>query len=329
MPRVSVIIPTYNRAQLVSRAVYSAYRQSCDDWEIRVVDDCSSDDTESRLQKLSQRLPGLSERLVYTKLDKNRGANVARNVGIASARGKYLAFLDSDDVWHPLKLERHLNVMREQPEGPVFSFSGRYRVDGEYKVIVRQLPTVAHASEQALRAGNGIGPLSAVMVDAEIARSIGGFDEHLAACQDWDFYIRAAPLCRVLAISEPLIMYCDGGQPRISRGGRARIAAHVAMYRKHQKGKVPLKDLAPLYRSVAEDLEGLGKHILAERFYVTSKWLRGSYGSALAVALGFRKMSILAERYDNYLAQERRRGVQAGDDTYLRGFREILAASVE
>src|SRR5436190_13787814 len=96
-PRVSVIIPTYNRAMMVVDAVKSAVEQSYRDIEVIVVDDGGVDDTQKRLE-------AFGDRVIYVK-QKNQGVAAARNTGLQRARGEWIAFLDSDECWHCRKLE--------------------------------------------------------------------------------------------------------------------------------------------------------------------------------------------------------------------------------
>src|SRR6056297_2960635 len=108
MTRVSVIIPTYNRAKTLLRAIDSALAQTIDDLEVVVVDDGSTDNTESVLAAYDD------PRVRPVIHETNQGANVARNTGLEHACGEYVAFLDSDDEWHPAKLERQLAVLEER-----------------------------------------------------------------------------------------------------------------------------------------------------------------------------------------------------------------------
>src|SRR4030066_2069221 len=108
-PGVSVIIPTYNRARFIERAIRSVLNQTYQNFEIIVVDDASTDDTEERVRRL---LPN-GRRLKYVRHDINRGAGAARDTGIKNAAGEYIALLDSDDEWLPEKLEKQLQVFKE------------------------------------------------------------------------------------------------------------------------------------------------------------------------------------------------------------------------
>ncbi len=111
-PTVSVIIPTYNREDLLPRALDSVIAQTFEDWEIVLVDDGSTDGTASLADTYSKRL---GERIVYTR-QPNTGCGGARNRGIDTARGRFVAFLDSDDEYLPNKLERQLELFARRPE---------------------------------------------------------------------------------------------------------------------------------------------------------------------------------------------------------------------
>lgn len=101
-PKISVIIPTYNREKLIERSIKSVLNQTYKNIEVIVVDDCSNDNTKSIVNSIKD------DRLIYIKLSKNKGACYARNKGIEAASGKYIAFNDSDDVFYKNKLEKQL-----------------------------------------------------------------------------------------------------------------------------------------------------------------------------------------------------------------------------
>ena len=108
-PTVSVVIPTHNRSDLLPRAIRSVFAQTFQDWEVIVVDDGSTDDTAAVVRSFRD------ERVRYVKLERNSGPSRARNVGIDGARGRYLAFLDSDDEYLPHKLETQLRQFQTNP----------------------------------------------------------------------------------------------------------------------------------------------------------------------------------------------------------------------
>lgn len=106
---ISIVMPTYNCAQFIMQSIESVLKQSYTNWELLIVDDCSTDNTESLIRELLQK----DGRIHYTRLDINSGAAVARNTAIKQAKGHYVAFLDADDLWMPNKLECQLRFMQE------------------------------------------------------------------------------------------------------------------------------------------------------------------------------------------------------------------------
>lgn len=155
MPDVSVIMPVHNAARFLVDAVESVQQQTFDDLEILLVDDASTDDS----LDIARRLAGRDGRIRILSLADNAGAAVARNTGIDAARGRYIAFLDSDDLWLPDKLQCQIDYMRES--GAAFVCSAYERVDeaGHATGVVRPPARITYA--QLLKA-NRIGCLTAV-----------------------------------------------------------------------------------------------------------------------------------------------------------------------
>lgn len=110
MNLVSIITPVFNSAGYVSETILSVKRQTYSSWELLIVDDCSTDGTEQVVSKFSKD----DKRIRYFRLEKNSGAGVARNKGIRESKGKYIAFLDSDDKWRPEKLSIQIAIMEEK-----------------------------------------------------------------------------------------------------------------------------------------------------------------------------------------------------------------------
>ena len=109
-PTGSVIIPTYNRARMVDRAIQSVLSQTYQDFEIIVVDDASTDNTQEVVKECMFR----DKRVRYIKHEKNKGGSAARNTGIKNEHGEYVGFLDSDDEWLPTKLEKQIELFRKR-----------------------------------------------------------------------------------------------------------------------------------------------------------------------------------------------------------------------
>lgn len=126
-PQVSVVMPAYNSAAWIRDAVASVKAQTFEDWELIVVDDASDDDTPAVLRELAAG----DARIHTVSLSNNQGAGEARNAGIAKARGRYLAFLDSDDRWLPEKLERQLRFMRDGDRAFTFTRYIKVNAQGE------------------------------------------------------------------------------------------------------------------------------------------------------------------------------------------------------
>ncbi len=138
-PAVTIITPSFNASRFIRETIESVKAQSFGDWELIIVDDCSSDDTRMIVEKESI----VDNRIILHKLERNSGAAVARNTAIHLAKGRFLAFLDSDDLWLPDKLEKQLAFMKEN--NAAFSFTA-YRVMSEEGVptnkVVQVLPYV-------------------------------------------------------------------------------------------------------------------------------------------------------------------------------------------
>jgi glycosyltransferase involved in cell wall biosynthesis len=136
-PVISVIIPTYNRAHLVGRAIRSVLAQTFQDWELIVVDDGSSDNTEEVVCSFQD------PRICYISHEVNRGGSAARNTGIKVARGEYVSFLDSDDEWLPEKLEKQLACFRNtQMEQLGMVVCGRIDLDEKGEKVTEKNPDV-------------------------------------------------------------------------------------------------------------------------------------------------------------------------------------------
>lgn len=302
---ISIVIPTFNRASFLEKTLYSIMMQTYSNVEILLVDDGSTDNTSEIVEYLKLSNKFFSQKLIYIKLDKNKGANAARNEGIRRAKGKYTAFLDSDDIWHPEKLEKQINRINEESEKniggkPIFCFTGRARVDEKYEIIALQFGGSMRNASKKMRKSNSIGTLSSILLDTWVAQIINGFNEELKACQDWDFYIRAMPFCHVIGVREPMIMYYDGDVERITRDHKKRLLSHLFMHRQYIKNHIKKSEKSEFYRNIAEDLDGLGKTRLASKFYAEYYWNKKKYLKSLFVRMRLLKANVRNERYSNY-----------------------------
>lgn len=231
MPKVSVIVPTHNRALSLCRAVDSILNQSFRDLEVLVIDDASSDHTAEFATDCGD------ERVRYFRHDQNRGESASRNTGLLVARGEYIAFLDDDDVWLSDKLAKQ--VMLLDGSGPQVGgvYTGYFRVELESgRKIATVLPRERGDVLRALCAGNCIGGPSMVLVRRECFERAGRFDEDLVFGPDYDMWIRIAHHYKFEFISEPLVLYSvhnnrlSANNATILKGKEAQLARYGAYF---------------------------------------------------------------------------------------------------
>lgn len=134
---VSIIIPTFNSSQFITAAIQSVQVQSFTNWEIMLVDDCSTDDTVA----IVAQFVAADKRIQLIQLVENSGTGIARNVGVERAKGRYIAFLDADDLWKPDKLEKQLNWMYTYKVPFTFSFYDCIDENGKSLNTIVQSPT--------------------------------------------------------------------------------------------------------------------------------------------------------------------------------------------
>jgi glycosyltransferase involved in cell wall biosynthesis len=200
MPQVSVIIPTYNRANLISKAIDSVLAQTFTDYEIIVVDDGSNDDTQVVLTKYQDKLRVIAQ--------ENKGEGEARNTGIRSAKGDYLAFLDSDDLWFPNKLAEQMEKLKHSPE-TLWSFCDAYYFNDSNGNILFSFSAIASPFEgfihRRLLLCDFI-PSPTVVIHRSIFSKVGYFSTAPIAA-DWDMWLRIASKFPIARIPKPLAGY--------------------------------------------------------------------------------------------------------------------------
>lgn len=188
-PQVSVIIPAYDRWPMLREAIASVFAQRDIGYELIVVDDGSTDGTQEGLDEMRVPPAAGCEAFIRLRLEHRRGPAVARNYGALAASGKYLAFLDSDDLWKPEKLVLQCRFMQAHPELALCQTQEIWlRAGVRVNPGRRHLKRHGDFFELSLRTCL-ISP-SAVMIRAGVFADIGGFDEAMTACEDYDLWLR-------------------------------------------------------------------------------------------------------------------------------------------
>lgn len=202
MSRVSAIITTYNRCDLINASIRSVLGQTCQDFELIIVDDASTDNTAQAVSEFHD------SRIRYIRHEKNQGAAVARNTGIHNAKYDCIAFLDDDDEWLPQKLELQLDLLDHGGPDIGCVYTG-------YETILRSTGHLVNkriATERGnifkkMLVHNCIGGTSVVLITKKCFDEVGLFDESLPYYEDYDIFIRIAEKFKIECVSQPLLRY--------------------------------------------------------------------------------------------------------------------------
>lgn len=250
---ISVVIPTFNRAHVLLRAVESVRAQTFQDWELIVVDDGSTDGTADRLRALGE------PRLRYVRTP-HRGVSHARNVGIAAARHPWLAFLDSDDAWDPRKLAIQVEALEAEED--------RYLLCHTEEIWIRRGRRVNPRRRHRKYSGWVYRPSlelcmispSSVLLHRSVLERFGTFDERYPVCEDYELWLRVTAQLPVLFVPQPLTVKYGGHADQLSRSrwglDRYRVRALLARLR---SGKLTLQQQVWTRRAVAHKAKILAR----------------------------------------------------------------------
>jgi len=255
MPRVSVIIPSYNREKFILRALNSVLQQTYRDFDIWVIDDGGSDNTGTLVKEKANSFSDIRINYIHTQ---NRGVAAARNSGIEKSAGEWIALLDSDDEWRKEKLEKQMDFLNGNPGVSLIHTGEDWIRNGIHvnapkayrkysgDVFERSLPLCM------------IGP-STVVFKRDLFEEIGGFDEKYPVCEDYDFWLKVTSLHQVGLIDEALTIKYGGHEDQLS-------TTHVAMdYWRVQSlcRIVQIRDLTPERKNaVLKVIDRKGKVLL-------------------------------------------------------------------
>lgn len=175
MLKVSIVIPTYNRAHLLTRAINSILEQTYQNWELIIVDDCSQDNTQEIVESYD------NSRITYIRNQTNRGASASRNIGIKQSQGDWVAFLDSDDEWDQNKLQKQIEVI--DSETVLISTDSVKKSNNQ--TITQNHPR-SLSNQDSVLANNLHLNTSSLLIRKDILKGISGFDTKLSSYEDWD-----------------------------------------------------------------------------------------------------------------------------------------------
>jgi len=219
MPAVSIILPTFDRLGYLRETVAAVFAQSFTDWELIIGDDGSDEPTRAYLRGL-----GADPRVRTLWLDHAGSPAAARNAALRVARGEYVAFLDSDDLWEPDKISRQLAALRTPP-GFAWCYTGFTRIDAAGVVLADEVarrwsPYTGAIFEHILRGEASIRTPS-VLAARTLIEAAGAFDETIRACEDFDLWLRLALRAEVVLVDAPLV------RVRVAAGSYSEQWEHV------------------------------------------------------------------------------------------------------
>ncbi|MGM0716605.1 MAG: glycosyltransferase family 2 protein [Halobacteriota archaeon] len=271
-PLVSVVIPTYNRSELIREAVESVYDQTYDRIELIVVDDHSPIPVS---ETLTEDTPDSIASMVVLRHDENRGANAARNTGIRRATGEYVAFLDDDDRWETPKVHKQIEAFQSSgPEVGVVYTGKRSERAGKTTV---ETPTWSGNVLKDLLTGKNFSQFSGLMVRESAIEAAGLPDERFPCWQDREWFFRLAKHCEFEPVSEPLVVRRLDHDDRIGRNfEQKRDVAYPLFLKKHYGFAAEYGPryrrafLASLRTSIGQSAIHSGRYREARKYFVAA-----------------------------------------------------------
>jgi glycosyltransferase involved in cell wall biosynthesis len=264
-PLVSVVIPTFGRPELLSRALASVLAQTYAHWEAVVVDDNDPASTARAATRRVMRGHADEPRIRYVEHDRNAGLPAARNTGIDASSGPLIAFLDDDDAWLSEKLQAQVAVFAARDDVALV-YTGRLVVDGDGRLQRTERADPRGLDRAELVEANRVHTPSSVMCRRSALLAVGAFDEAMPALEDWDLYLRLGDAYAFALVEEPLTVYYrhDGG--RMMEDHATLIRAHERLHRKHVHGLGADRTLhAACWRRYARALLRAGRRGAARR----------------------------------------------------------------
>lgn len=227
LPFFTVVIPTYNRSDLLKAAIQSVLNQTYENFELIVVDDASTDNTKNIVNSFND------SRIQYVLNDHAKGGAGARNAGIFRAKGKWVAFLDDDDVWLSEKLQFQYEMAQQvnKAVGLICTDYAIFKDKQDNPVIYKNRPS--GWVRDKLLYGGIIGCLSSVCVRTEVLKAIEGFDERFPSNQDQDLYLRVAELSEFSHVPKTLVYIFQEQRIRIGQNPKSKLEGYIMLRNKY------------------------------------------------------------------------------------------------
>jgi len=244
--KVTIIIPTYNRASVIGRSIESALKQTYQNFEILIIDDGSTDETLDVVTPFLQ-----NPQVRYLRHEQNRGHQAARNTGIKNARGDYIAFLDSDDTWIPEKIDLQLDAINKKGADRVV-LTGMCKVENGSKIRFFERQYEGYVYPELL-ASDGPGH-GCMLVPREWFKQIGFVDENISAFADWDTCISLSKLFEFTTVNKPCVNYYQDDPNSLQKNKLAAALHYEYVVEKHQN----------------DMMQFIGRHGLARHFRIAA-----------------------------------------------------------
>jgi glycosyltransferase involved in cell wall biosynthesis len=317
---VTVVIPTHNRAELLSRTLRSVLAQEDVELTVLVVDDGSVDDTEAAVRALGD------PRVALVRHPVARGVSAARNSGIARATTPWIAFVDDDDLWAPRKLRDQLDALAAVP-GARWSSAGSVSIDRRCRVSAWHLPPDVTALADLLLVQNQVpGGGSGVLADRELVVEVGGFDEAISNLADWDFYVRlalASPVAPVFRFHIGYLFHPEGMAHDVRRSEQEYAYLDVKYAHERRRRGVALEQV--VWRRYLANLAynsnqiGTGIRIHAQLLTRYRHWR-----SARSILLGLAPERVRRSRAGRWVPPEPDADLRAETEAWLAPYAQLL-----